>query len=124
MEQTALAGDPRLAQQAAQQAVAEATQSRVQLKHYALVVKQLPLQIRQHGLGQSLLYLKQRGAERETSPFLVLYRQIGRLVGPVFAADGDALGMITANNSHSYLRATQQTQTFLSNLTVLLEKFS
>jgi CRISPR/Cas system CMR-associated protein Cmr5 small subunit len=111
------------ARQAAQIAIVEARQA-TQLKHYGLIVKKLPVQIRQHGLGQMLVFLQARGKDRASSPHAVLANQIQRHLADVLRIGSFDVQALTSHDSRFYLRATQQAELFLNELVLFVEKFA
>jgi len=124
MAEAAESTDKALSRRAAQQAVAESKQSPTPMESYLLVARQLPLYLRQHGLGQTLVYLQARGRRMEHSPYSLLLRQIDRLVGEAFRTNGEALTVITQNDSDTYVRAVRLTNTFSTELIALAERFA
>jgi hypothetical protein len=111
------------ARQAAQIAIVEARQA-TQLKHYGLIVKNLFGQIRQHGLGQMLVFLHARGKDRASSPYAVLANQIQRHLADVLRIGSFDVQTLTSHDSRLYLRATQQAELFLNELVLFVEKFA
>lgn len=111
------------AKQAAQIAIVEARQA-CPVKHYGELARRLPVQLRQHGLGQMLAYMHGRGKGRDSSPFEVLARQIERHVADVLPIRAGDLKTLTANDSRLYLQATRQVEMFLVELGPFVEKFA
>jgi CRISPR/Cas system CMR-associated protein Cmr5 small subunit len=114
----------QITRQAAQQAIVEARQKTTNLKQYGLVAKQLPVQIRRHGLGHMLVFLEKRGKDRDTSPYTVLKRQIEQHLAQVLHERTGNLAMLTERDSRVYWLATRQVDRFLNELLVFVEKFA
>ena len=113
----------QITRQAAQQAIVEARQT-TDLKHYGLVAKQLPVQIRRHGLGHMLVFLHRRGKDRDASPYTILKRQIEQHLAQVLDERTGGLAMLTERDSRVYWLATRQVDRFLNELLVFVEKFA
>ncbi len=80
---------------------------------YARVVGDLPLLLRQHGLGQTLAYGLMRGGNRETGPYLTVYQQLTqRLAGCFRVTDRDLLTHLTGVDSHQYLLMAEEARLF------------
>ena len=115
--------DDQMARQAAQRAIVEARQT-TNLKHYGLVAKQLPVQIRQHGLGHMLVALHKRGKNRDDSPYVLLQRQIEDHLAEMLHERVGGLAMLTERDSRVYWLATRQVDRFLNELLVFVEKLA
>lgn len=111
--------------EAAERAVAEAKHVLKQLRHYQQVVRQMPLLLRRHGLGQTLTYLSLRGAGRPNSPFELLALQLERCLSETLALETKPLlAALTQNDSALYLTVTEHTRLFLTELIYCLEDAS
>ena len=84
----------QMTRQAAQRAIVEARQA-TNLKQYGLVARQLPVQIRRHGLGHMLVFLHKRGKDRDASPYTVLKPQIEQHLAEVLHERAGGLAMLT-----------------------------
>lgn len=115
--------DDQLTRQAAQRAIVEARQT-TNLKQYGLVARQLPLQIRRHGLGHTLVLLYKRGKDRDASPYTVLRQQIEHHLAEVLHERAGGLAMLTERGSRVYWLATRQVNRFLDELLVFVEKLA
>lgn len=81
--------------------------------HYADLVAQLPLLLRQHSLGQTLSYLKLRSAGRDESPYSFVYQQLQDHLERVLALrEKDLLQALTRMDSERYLRLCIETHAF------------
>lgn len=81
--------------------------------HYADLVAQLPLLLRQHGLGQTLSYLELRSGGRPDSPYRFVYEQLQDHLGQVMALrEKDLLQALTRMDSAPYLRLCLETSAF------------
>jgi hypothetical protein len=109
--------------QAARQAFAESRQGRIQARDYALVVRQLPMLLQRHGLGQALAYLQLRGGGNLNSPYELVARQMDRWL---FSATGVAgrnfLGVLSGRDSRFYREATEHAWLFARALGACLEE--
>ncbi len=115
--------DDQMARQAAQRAIVEARQT-TNLKQYGLVARQLPVQIRRHGLGQMLVFLHKRGKDHAASPYTVLKQQIEDHLAEVLHERAGGLAMLTERDSRVYWLATRQVDRFLNELLVFVEKLA
>jgi len=82
------------------------------LAQYAPLVRNLSLLLRQHGLGQTLTYLKSRGAERADSPFTMLYGHLNSWLGQTLGERGDFLTALIRMDSRRYLQAAEEAHGF------------
>lgn len=83
------------------------------LAQYAPLVRGLPLLLHQHGLGQTLAYLKSRGTERADSPYAMLYGHLSSWLAEAFAEQGgDFLAALTRMESRRYLQAAEEAHAF------------
>ncbi len=109
--------------EAAEQAVAEAKHVLRQLKHYEQIVRQIPLLLRRHGLGQALTYLSMRGAGRSNSPFELLAQQLDRCLSETLESEKKpGLSALTESDSALYLMLTEHTRLFVAELIHCLEE--
>lgn len=115
--------EDQMARQAAQRAIVEARQATI-LKHYGMVARQLPVQIRRHGLGHMLVFLHKRGKDSDASPYTVLKRQIESHLAEVLRVRDGGLATLTECDSRVYWMATWQVHRFLNELLVFVEKFA
>ncbi len=110
--------------QAARQAVAEAAKvATMPRESYRQTVKQLPLLLQRHGLGQTLAYLQLRGEGRPASPFTVLLRQLDRWLLVSLAVSGrSALAALSGRDSKFYREASEHAWLFVRTLRAVLEE--
>jgi CRISPR/Cas system CMR-associated protein Cmr5 small subunit len=113
----------QLTRQAAQRAIVEARQT-TNLKQYGLIARQLPAQIRQHGLGHMLVFLHKRGKQRDASPHTVLKRQVENHLAETLHDRSGSLAMLTERDSRVYWLATRQVDRFLNELLLFVEKLA
>ncbi len=93
------------------------------LSQYAPLVRGLPSLLHQHGLGQTLVYLLGRGAERADSPYSLLYGQLGSwLMGGLGEQGGDILATLTRVDSRRYLEAAEEAHAFALALREAIQK--
>lgn len=100
----------------------EAKHTLGQLKQYTLLVKQLPLLVRRHSLGQTLTYLYLRGGGRPNSPFELLAQQLDRQLAELLQTRQQALLNLTQSDSRCFREASEQIQLFLVALIRSLEE--
>lgn len=122
MTDNSVSADRARCRRAAQIAVVEARSTLSVVKHCRQTAKNLPLLIRQHGLGQSLMYLEMRGRQRETSPFTLLLQQIDRLLEEALAEKGNAIAMVTRRDGRTCMRMVRLVELFISELVPLAER--
>jgi len=115
--------DEQMTRQAAQRAIVEARQA-TNLKQFGLVARQLPIQIRRHGLGHMLVFLHKRGKDRDASPYTLLKQQLEQHLAEVLRERVVNLTMLTERDSRVYWLATRQADRFLNELLVFVEKFA
>jgi len=103
--------------QAAKEAIAEAARARMVMKHYTLVVRQLPMLLQRHGLGQTLAYLQQRGGGTPASPYDLVARQLDRWLLKTMAVSArGALAALSGQDSRFYREASDQAWLFVRAL--------
>ena len=109
--------------QAARQAFAESRQTRIQARDYALVVRQLPMLLQRHGLGQALAFLHVRGGGNINSPYELVIRQMDRWLLAALGVGGRAfLPVLSGRDSRCYREATEQAWLFARALRACLEE--
>jgi hypothetical protein len=115
--------DQRPQVQAAREAIAEARQIPVLMHNYPPSVRQLPMLLQHHGLGQTLAYLHMRGGGKRDSPFELLARQMDRWLFRALAVSGrTALAVLSARDSRFYREASEHAWLFVSALRDCLEE--
>ncbi|MBI2939423.1 MAG: type III-B CRISPR module-associated protein Cmr5 [Chloroflexi bacterium] len=89
--------------------VVQEVRARGRLANYRPLVRNLPVWLRQHGLGQTMAYLQARGAGRADSPYLMMYAQLGEwLRERLGLPPGDVLAALTRADSRIYLLASEE----------------
>jgi hypothetical protein len=115
---------PRPQVQAAREALAEAQQARrFPITNYMQVVRQLPMLLQRHGLGQTLAYLQLRAGGSPTSAFDLVGRQLDRWLLHVTAVPGrGALAALSTRDSRYYREASAQAWLFVRALCACVEE--
>jgi len=112
-------------EQAAQAALAEVRPSRVHLPNYKSVVRQLPMLLQRHGLGQTLAYLQVRGGGSSTSAFDLVLRQLDRWLLAALGVSGRGfLAVLSTRDSRFYREASEQAWLFVRSLGACAEETS
>lgn len=90
---------------------------------YLSLVRQLPLLLHQHGLGQTLAYLQLRGGDRTQSPYqLALQHLTHWLAMNLDVPEEDLLKHLTRSDSDVYLQATEKARHLLLALRTAAEE--
>lgn len=89
-------------------------QNHPQFRHYASAVNTLPLLLNQHGLGQTLAYLKIRSDNRPNSPYALVLQHLARRLAQLYPiAGGDILAHVTQADSAQYRRLAEEAGEFI-----------
>jgi hypothetical protein len=102
---------------AAREAIAESAKAPFGRKDYLNAVRQLPMLLVRHGLGQTLAYFQTRGTGQGRSPYDLVTRQLDRWLLTVMGVSArTALTAISTRDSRFYREATQQAWLFVRAL--------
>lgn len=109
--------------EAVRKAIVEGSTHPHQRNNYAPLVKQLPLLLHRHGLGQTLAYLQVHGGSNPRTPADLLLRQFDRwLVGVLNVSTRSVLAALSTRDSRFYREASEQAWLFLTALRRCLEE--
>jgi len=97
----------------------------VHLPNYKSVVRQLPMLLQRHGLGQTLAYLQVRGGGSSTSAFDLVLRQLDRWLLAALGVSGRGfLAVLSTRDSRFYREASEQAWLFVRSLGACAEETS